>query len=533
MRIPIVDQVISLVRKPAARKPAVSARPGQAQSREERLRSAFSKVPVGLAFATPDGHWLFVNERFRALVGYTREELARITLHGITHPDDAKPELALMKRLVAGDIDRYRIEKRLMAKNGRYRPFEVVTALADDLLIYVVDEPHASVLDQIPGVGIIRTDERGTITGWNAGAEAIFGYSRAEIIGRNRRVLYRDADGWAGKSTAVMKHAGSERVEMDDWRVRKDGTHLWVHCALAPFSSAGGSGFLETVTAAPDTDAASIRLELEKRKRTEESLREAFDDIRRTSEETMNELRIMTAALRDEIERRKGVEEELRRVSAKLAAVPPPPVEVEEVTIEPPPEVAWTAFGARSAAEVLRTFAKESRSGTLLVSSGARDKEIFFEHGRLFSCASNDPAKFLAERLVASGTITEEQRQRALEIKQASQLALGRILLILGAIDEGQLVEAMRAKLEDELADLLAWEDGRYAFVDGEVPSLQLVPLRIDIEELLAPPLLFIASSKSGKVHRATCLSARRISGAARVETRTTDGFELCRQCFR
>ncbi|HYO76429.1 MAG TPA: PAS domain S-box protein [Thermoanaerobaculia bacterium] len=525
MRIPLVDQVMSLVRKPAASRPAAS--------REERVRGAFMKAPVGIAFATADGHWLFVNDRFRALIGYTREELARVTLHGITHPDDAKQELALMKRLVAREVDRYRIEKRVMSKSGRYRAVEVTTALADDMLIYVVDEPQPSILDHLAGVAVIRTDSRGTITGWSAGAEAMFGYSRAEIIGKNRRVLYRDADGWAHKPTSALHRAFDERMELDDWRVRKDGTHVWVHCAISPFESGGARGYVETVTAPPEVDTTPLRNEVEKRKRTEEVLRDAFSDLRRTSEETMNELRIMTAALRDEIDRRKAAEEALRTVNAKLAAVPPPEPEVEEVPVEKPPQRTWRPFGEVTPADALRECALLERTGTLLVSRGDAEKEVFFEHGRLFSCASNDPAKFLAERLVASGTISEEQRQKALEIKRASQLAMGRILLILGAIDEAQLVDAMRQKLAAEVDDFLTWTDGQYVFVEGELPSLQLVPLRIDVEALLSPAALFIASTKSGKVHRPTCMSAKRISGAARVEVRTTDGFELCRQCFR
>jgi hypothetical protein len=182
---------------------------------------------------------------------------------------------------------------------------------------------------------------------------------------------------------------------------------------------------------------------------------------------------------------------------------------------------------------VLRECGSRQRTGTLLVSNDGRDKEIFFDQGRLFSCASNDPAKFLAERLVASGTISEEQRRRAVEIKHASQLALGRILLLLGAIEESQLVDAMRAKLADEIEELRTWTTGQYVFVDGEVPSLQLVPLRIDVDALLAPAAVFIASAKSGKVHKPTCISVKRIGGAARIEAKSTDGFELCRQCFR
>ena len=44
---------------------------------------------------------------------------------------------------------------------------------------------------------------------------------------------------------------------------------------------------------------------------------------------------------------------------------------------------------------------------------------------------------------------------------------------------------------------------------------------------------LVVASTKSGKVHNIGCISAKRISAGARVEVKTTDGFELCRQCFR
>ncbi len=323
---------------------------------------------------------------------------------------------------------------------------------------------------------------------------------------------------------------------MNDWRVRADGQHIWVRCAIAPFESGTTRGFVETITAVTDVDTTPLKTELEKRKRTEESLREAFDDLRRSSEETMTELRIMTGALRDEIDRRKAAEDELRRLSEELAAVPvaiEAGEEEEEVSVAAPPARKWIPIDGSSFEEVLRACAAQHRTGTLLVANDGREKEIFFDAGRLFSCASNDPEKFLAERLVASGVISEDQRQKAVEIKRASQLALERILLILGAVDESQLVAVMREKLALEIDELLTWREGRYVFVDGEAPSLQLVPLRIDVEALLAPAVVYIASSKSGKVHQATCLSAKRISGAARLEVRTTAGFERCRQCFR
>ena len=573
MRIPLVDQVISLVKKPGTAPSRRSAAP-----REERVRAALTSAPVGIAVATLDGHWLFVNDRFRALVGYGREELARLSFNGITHPDDAKKEQPLMKRLLGADIESYRIDKRLMARTGRYRSVEVLTALVRDagVLVYVVDEPQpqgprraepdrvfAAVIDQLVDVAVIRTDDRGVVTGWNAGAQRIFGYTRDEILGKNRRSLYRDAEAWEGKSTAVLHNAATERVEMEDWRVTKTGGHVWIRSTLSPFRPDGTlRGYIETITTPPAPKAPDpapviegLRAEIDKKQRVELSLRDVIDDLRRTSEETMTELRIMTGALRDEIDRRKVAEEELRQARERLAlavqarqtATPEPIViEEEEVIAAPPPAREWRSLADTRAIGILREHAFHARSGTLFVQNDGREKEIFFEEGKIFSCASNDPEKFLTHRLLAAGAITPEQRMIANEIKEASQLALGRILLILGAITEEQLVAEMRTKLQDEIAELLEWTDGRYVFVEGDVPSLQLVPLRIDVEAIISdveaiirdaeaelePPVVYVASLKSGKVHHRTCVHARRLAGSVRLEVVSTDGYERCRLCF-
>lgn len=567
MRIPIVDQVISLVRKPAAASRRAAA------PREDRVRAALAQAPVGIAVATLDGSWLFVNDRFRALVGYGREELARISFNGITHPEDAKKELPLMKRLLNEDADSYRIEKRLMGKNGRYRAVDVFTAVARDagVLVYIADEPQqtmaavkrpdadrifATVIDQLVDVAVIRTDSHGIVTGWNAGAQRLFGYSRDEIIGKNRRSLYRDADSWEGKSTAVLASAATDRVEMEDWRVTRDGGHLWIKSALSPWKPDGTlRGYIETITSTaapkPAANAAiveQLRAEVEKRQRVEHSLRDLIEDLRRTSEETMTELRIMTVALRDEIDRRKAAEEELRRVNEELVTrsrghevaieSPRDPVtpqledESDDILFAPPPSREWRPLAETRVIGILREHAFHARSGTLIIQSNGAEKEIFFEEGKIFSCASNDPEKFLTNRLLASGAITAEQRLIANEIKQASQLALGRILMILGAITEAELIDAMRSKMQDEIAELLTWTDGEYVFVEGDVPSLQLVPLRVDVESVLEPPVLYVASAKSRKVHQLTCVSARRLTGAMRLEVTNTDGFEHCRLCF-
>jgi PAS domain S-box-containing protein len=259
VKLPTVDRVISLVRKPGqALPPSAPLTP-----RDVRLRGAFENAPVGIALASMHGAWLETNERFRDLVGYTRDELSRMTFATLTHPDDARSEERLMRRLIVRDVPSYRIEKRIMSKKGRYRELEVVCSLAgsDDapFLVYIVDERSGkseeqaqveaqaqarsaarnaeqfllAVIDQLADIAIIRTDDKGLIAGWNAGAERILGYGRDEILGRPRRMLYRDNEGWAGVSTQQLNAAAaSGRLDLEDWRVRKDGSEVWVRTSI-------------------------------------------------------------------------------------------------------------------------------------------------------------------------------------------------------------------------------------------------------------------------------------------------------------
>jgi len=616
VKLPIVDQMISLVRKPGA--PPFPGAP-----REARLRDAFEHAPVGIALASMDGAWLQFNERFREIAGYSREQLCRLTFTDLTHPDDARREASLMRRMLSGDAGGYRIEKRIIEKRGKYRDVEVLCAIAgsDDgsapFVVYIVDEraraangqvrPAAqaseqllmAVVDQLTDFAIIRTDDNGLIAGWNAGAERILGYTREEVIGRPRRMLYRDHEHWGGKSTAQLQEArDSGRIDLEDWRVGKDGRHLWVRTSLTPVRINGAiKGFVEIIRA-PDARVETkqtvdaLRTELQKRRETEEALRSAIDELRVNGEQTMDELKIMTDALRKELERRKRAEEELRAIHERVArAVVPPkaPAESEIVSTSMPPQRKWKPIGA-TPAELLVKYASNLRTGRLVIAKGKHEKELFIDKGTIISCSSNDPSRFLAQRLIAAGTITEEQRQKALDIQRETQLALGRILVILGALTENQLHDAMRQKAADEIRELSAWTDAKFVFVEEEIPTLQLVPLRIDVAELIvhqlrgpddvpavleaidvagivyeavtdlviddissaadeiahnieaitsnAEILVANASGKTKRFHRASCAAAKRFADETRVVFMSAldasgAGYDACRMCFR
>src|SRR5262249_44272701 len=74
---------------------------------EERFRSTFEQAAVGIAHVAPDGRWLRVNQKLCDMVGYGREELLQRTLQDLTYPADLDSDLALMQRVLAGELSSY------------------------------------------------------------------------------------------------------------------------------------------------------------------------------------------------------------------------------------------------------------------------------------------------------------------------------------------------------------------------------------------------------------------------------------------
>ncbi len=85
---------------------------------EERLRAIFNQAAVGIAVASLDGYFLDMNRKFSDVLGYSVEELQRLTFSAITHPDDLADTIASVRQLLAGTIADYALEKRYLRKDG-------------------------------------------------------------------------------------------------------------------------------------------------------------------------------------------------------------------------------------------------------------------------------------------------------------------------------------------------------------------------------------------------------------------------------
>jgi len=87
---------------------------------EQRFRRSFDDAAIGMALVGRDGRWLQVNRSLCEMVGYPEEELLEKTFQDITHPDDLEKDLEQVRRLRAGEIRTYQMEKRYFHRDATW-----------------------------------------------------------------------------------------------------------------------------------------------------------------------------------------------------------------------------------------------------------------------------------------------------------------------------------------------------------------------------------------------------------------------------
>ncbi|MFC5284521.1 PAS domain-containing protein [Pedobacter alpinus] len=85
---------------------------------EEAFRGNFENAAIGMALLDPNGKWLKINKKLSDIVGYSEEELLKLTFQDITHPEDLDKDLSLLQELVQEKRSHYHLEKRYYHKLG-------------------------------------------------------------------------------------------------------------------------------------------------------------------------------------------------------------------------------------------------------------------------------------------------------------------------------------------------------------------------------------------------------------------------------
>jgi PAS domain S-box-containing protein len=85
---------------------------------EERWRSVFENSAVGVALTDLDGRFLATNPVYQKMLGYTGEELQRLSFADVTHEDYREDNWKLTTELLDGARREFQIEKQYRRKDG-------------------------------------------------------------------------------------------------------------------------------------------------------------------------------------------------------------------------------------------------------------------------------------------------------------------------------------------------------------------------------------------------------------------------------
>jgi diguanylate cyclase (GGDEF)-like protein/PAS domain S-box-containing protein len=85
---------------------------------EARFQATFNQAAVGLAHVSPEGRFLLVNRRLCEMLGYSEADLKLKTVKDLSHPEDRDVADDLVRRLHAGKIDKFSVERRCLHSSG-------------------------------------------------------------------------------------------------------------------------------------------------------------------------------------------------------------------------------------------------------------------------------------------------------------------------------------------------------------------------------------------------------------------------------
>jgi PAS domain S-box-containing protein len=96
----------------------VVQRTAELAAAEERWRSVFENSAIGVALTDLNGRFLAANPVYEKMLGYTEQELQKLSFLDITHEEDLEPNRTLVGELLAGTRRQCQIEKQFRRRDG-------------------------------------------------------------------------------------------------------------------------------------------------------------------------------------------------------------------------------------------------------------------------------------------------------------------------------------------------------------------------------------------------------------------------------
>jgi PAS domain S-box-containing protein len=254
---------------------------------ETQFRAMFEVASIGIAQADiSTGQWLRVNEKMCAITGYSAEEMLRMRVPEITHPDDRQRDWEAFQRVVRGESPNYHIEKRYIRKDGSIvwvnvnktvirdaegKPLRTMTAIEDiterryyeEKLRYLSSRQEA-ILAAVPDI-IMEVDSNKMYTWANKTGYEFFG---DDVLGK-KASFYFEGEQTTYEAVQPLFNGWENIIYIESWQRRKDGEKrlLAWWCRVLKDTEGNVSGALSTAR------------DITELKKAEEEIRKLNEDL--------------------------------------------------------------------------------------------------------------------------------------------------------------------------------------------------------------------------------------------------------------
>ncbi len=137
-----------------------------------------------------------------------------------------------------------------------------------------------------------------------------------------------------------------------------------------------------------------------------------------------------------------------------------------------------------SVPELLWNLCRRSSTGVLHLTSRGITKKVYFSDGRIVFALSGDPDDRLGDLLLRDGLITLDQLEAALT-QLSSGKRLGTLLVGAGHLSPDKLVRGVLSQVRGIVLALFPCEEGEYAFVEGPLPTEEVITLGMRTAEIM------------------------------------------------
>jgi len=135
--------------------------------------------------------------------------------------------------------------------------------------------------------------------------------------------------------------------------------------------------------------------------------------------------------------------------------------------------------------KILVYLNRNRKTGTLKVMTPAFTKKVYLHKGDAVFASSTDEDDRLGETLTKVGKITMEQYDTSVEILKKTGKRQGEILVELGYLTPQEIIWGVKYQIRDIIYSLFELQDAEYEFNEAEIPSDEIITLKMSMANLI------------------------------------------------